>query len=340
MLFGVALNAFDPDGRSTARSAATTAATARAAPAIRRRRPSGFVSRRSRARRRLKRRVVLEDLPLQGLQLGARLDPELVHEPAPRRAVGLERLGLTSAAVERDEQLALEPLPERVRGDQRLELGQDVLMAAEREVGLDPILERRQPQVLEPPDLVLRERLVREVGERRSAPEPERLAEAVGGRGGLFVARLLDERLEAGRVERVVLELKRVAGCMCRERAVAEGPAQACDVALDVLRGSLRRALAPELVDERVNRDDVASTEQQKCQKRAWLAGRKVEGAPFPRDFKRPEDAEFERFAHTTNRRSTGVNRSSTARGESRRHRNRKEPSCSARSHEPRVSPR
>ena len=174
MLFGVALNAFDPDGRSTARSTATTAATARGGARDQPAAAKRLRSRRSRARRCLKRRVVLEDLPLQGLQLGARLDPELVHEPAPRRAVGLERVGLAAAAVERDEQLALEPLPERVRGDQRLELGQDVLVAAEREVGLDPILERGEPQVLEPPDLVLRERLVREVGERRAAPERER----------------------------------------------------------------------------------------------------------------------------------------------------------------------
>ena len=65
----------------------------------------------------------------------------------------------------------------RVLGDQRLELADQLGVAAEREVGLDPLLERRQPQVLEPAALGLGERLVRELGERRPAPERERLAQ-------------------------------------------------------------------------------------------------------------------------------------------------------------------
>ena len=44
-------------------------------------------------------------------------------------------------------------------------------------VGLDPLLERRQPQLLEPFGLVPRERLVLELGQRRAAPERERLLE-------------------------------------------------------------------------------------------------------------------------------------------------------------------
>ena len=50
-------------------------------------------------------------------------------------------------------------------------------MAAEREVGLDPLLERRQPQILEPSRLDARERLVGELGQRRPAPQGERLAQ-------------------------------------------------------------------------------------------------------------------------------------------------------------------
>ena len=68
-----------------------------------------------------------------------------------------------------------------VLGDQRLELADQVGVAAEREVGLDPFLDRRQAQVLEPSDLCLRERLERELGQRRAAPERERLVQRVGG---------------------------------------------------------------------------------------------------------------------------------------------------------------
>ena len=56
-------------------------------------------------------------------------------------------------------------------------------------------------------DLGLRERLVREVGERRAAPERERLAQLARGALGLGVAGLADEALEACRVELVRLDL-------------------------------------------------------------------------------------------------------------------------------------
>jgi hypothetical protein len=50
--------------------------------------------------------------------------------------------------------------------DQRLELADQLRVAAEREVGLDPLLDDREPEILQPPCLHL----------RRSAPELERPA--------------------------------------------------------------------------------------------------------------------------------------------------------------------
>ena len=52
----------------------------------------------------------------------------------------------------------------------------DRVVTAELDLGLEPVLERGQPQLVEPGDLVLEERLEREVGERRPAPERERVA--------------------------------------------------------------------------------------------------------------------------------------------------------------------
>ena len=57
-------------------------------------------------------------------------------------------------------------------------------MAPEREVGVDPLLEHDRAELLEPRDLVLRERLVQEVGERGAAPERERLAKRALGELG------------------------------------------------------------------------------------------------------------------------------------------------------------
>ena len=50
-------------------------------------------------------------------------------------------------------------------------------MAAERDICLDAFLEGVLTELLETPDLGLRERLVRKVGERRPAPELEGLPE-------------------------------------------------------------------------------------------------------------------------------------------------------------------
>jgi hypothetical protein len=67
---------------------------------------------------------------------------------------------------------------------QRLELGDHLGVAAERELHLDELLERGRTQVLEAGDLVLGERFVGQVGERRIPPQRERPLERVDGRVG------------------------------------------------------------------------------------------------------------------------------------------------------------
>ena len=133
--------------------------------------------RRRAARAGLERGILGQDRPLERLQRRRRLDAEALDQRVPRRAVGLERLGLPSGAVQREHLLPAEALAQRVLGDEGLELGDERRMPAEREVGVDPLLERREAQLLEPLAGRGGERLVGEVGERRPAPEVERLAE-------------------------------------------------------------------------------------------------------------------------------------------------------------------
>ena len=123
------------------------------------------------------RALLAEDRAVERLQLRAGLDAELLDERPARVVVGRERLRLAAAAVERQHQLPAQPLAQRVRADERLELGDQLGVRAELEIGCDPLLEHAEPQILEPVDLGLRERLRLEVGERRAAPQVERLAE-------------------------------------------------------------------------------------------------------------------------------------------------------------------
>ena len=61
--------------------------------------------------------------------------------------------------------------------DKRFQLADQLRVAAQRELGLDALLDGGQVKLLKPGDLALRKRLVRELGERRAAPQPERLAQ-------------------------------------------------------------------------------------------------------------------------------------------------------------------
>jgi hypothetical protein len=83
---------------------------------------------------------------------------------------------------------------------QRLQLGNELRAAAYGEIGLDPLLERQQPSLLEPFGFGGGKRLVEDVGERRAAPErqraPQRLARGHGVSGGELRAPPLDELLE------------------------------------------------------------------------------------------------------------------------------------------------
>jgi hypothetical protein len=60
--------------------------------------------------------------------------------------------------------------------DERFQLADELTLPAEVEIGVDPVLEERPANLLETPDLSLCPRFVAEIGQRRPAPERERVA--------------------------------------------------------------------------------------------------------------------------------------------------------------------
>ena len=121
--------------------------------------------------------ILPQDRPLQLLERRARIDPELVDESPARLLVGVQRFCLPTRPIERRHQIHPQALTERVLGDQCLELSDQLVVAPEREVGVDPQLQRCQPDLLEPGDRRLGEALVDEVRERWSSPQSEGVAE-------------------------------------------------------------------------------------------------------------------------------------------------------------------
>ena len=118
-----------------------------------------------------------EDRSLELVERAPRFDAELGEQRPSRGAVCLERLGLPSGAVQRDHQLAAQAFPERMSRHQRLELRHQVGVSPEREVGLDPLFDRRGVKFFQAADLVPRKLFEREIREGGAAPERECLTQ-------------------------------------------------------------------------------------------------------------------------------------------------------------------
>ncbi len=161
--------------------------------------------------RRAQHRLLPEDRRIELLEPGTRIDSHLVRQHSPRLVVGLERLGLPPRSVERKHQLPPQPLPQRIPLDKRFELRDEARTFAELEVGVDSFLERVQPQLLEPADLGLRERLERQVGERRATPQRQRLTKLCCSIGRLGASCSGDEPLEPPEVKAVRVDRQDVA---------------------------------------------------------------------------------------------------------------------------------
>src|SRR5262249_53939546 len=92
--------------------------------------------------RRFERCILLEDPPLEPSQLGARLEADLFREPATERLVGGECVPRPVGAVEAKHQLAKQALLEGILADELLELADQLRAAAERQLSVDPSLQR------------------------------------------------------------------------------------------------------------------------------------------------------------------------------------------------------
>jgi hypothetical protein len=116
--------------------------------------------------------ILLQDRPLQPPKLLSGLEPKLFVEQAP---------------------------PQGMLSDEPFELRDDPRVPSQLQVGLDPLLERSQPLLLEPRPLVAGDRF--ELSERRPPPQRERGAQPLGGNGCVNAAHLFDQALETAEIE-------------------------------------------------------------------------------------------------------------------------------------------
>ena len=227
----------------------------------------------------------------------AGIDSELVGERLAGSVIHVERLRLPAGAVEREHQLAAKPLSERKLLDERFQLGDEARALTELEICVDPLLDRVQAQLLEPADLVLRERLEREIGERRAPPQAS-ACRSIAARSAASADR-------AAATRRSNRPRSRLSASICehvarRSRHEHVGPEQLAELRDEILerrRRGLRRLLTPELVDEAVGCHDLARPHEQEPEQRTLLLAAQRERRRPADDFERPEDAELDHCA-------------------------------------------
>ena len=201
-----------------------------------------------------------------------------------RVPIGLERLGLAAAAIQRQHPLPVQPLTQWLLGNQRLELADHLAVPTRGEVALDRQLDRRQPQLLESADLRGRERLVGQVRQRGAAPQRERLTRLA----------VRDEPLEPPRVDVIGVEPQLVSAPARDDLRAATGGrqhlAQLRHVVLHHLVGARRMPVAPEGVDQAVARHRRVDVQREHGQQRPLL-GRAQRDTGGPRRGPRPGPA-------------------------------------------------
>ena len=116
-------------------------------------------------------RILHEYLLLQLAKRQARLEPEPLDQQRPRLRVDRERVSLAPRAVESEHQLPAKAFVQRMRPNQAIQFANEPGMPPQREVALDPLLERREAQLLEPARLGEQKSVAGSVRERVSAPQ-------------------------------------------------------------------------------------------------------------------------------------------------------------------------
>jgi hypothetical protein len=193
---------------------------------------------------------------------------------------------------------------ERLLGGQRPELVDQLVVAAQGEVGLDALFQRVHPQLLEVRGGRLLGRSRRHPGQGRATPEPERGPQPVGRDpqppGGGRRPAVLDQLLEPVQVELSGVDPEQVSGTQGHQPArpaVAagrpEGSPQPVDVVLERHAGRTWRLLAPEPVDELLGAEDAVGVKEQRGQQ-GPLLGRVHRQQPVPvAHLDWPEDPEL-----------------------------------------------
>ena len=231
--------------------------------------------------------VLGQDAGLEGDQLRARVEAQLLTERAARRADRGEGVGLPATAVLRQREQRPPPFAEGLLTGEHGAVGRDRCVVPAVEPGLQQVLLGGQPQLTEADGFEPSRHPVLELAEGRTSPQRQRLGQqrdrALRGPGGEVPAGPLDQVLEVLPVDVELVGAHPVAAVDGLDRSGAQRLAQPADAALDHLRRRRRRLLTPQGLGERLGVDPLA---------RAQGEGRDDDAVTGPEHLRRAVDLE------------------------------------------------
>src|SRR5262249_48615953 len=158
-----------------------------------------------------------------------------------------------------------QPLLQRVGSNQPLEFADQLAVTSKSQLRLDPILEYRQPRRLQLRDRSLRKRLIAELRERFTPPQPERRSKPLPGARGIAGSKrpspLRTESANPALIDLLGFHGQPVAPALGHDDPTAEHLTKVRDVHLHRLGCRSRRLFAPKLVDQSVSRNHLAPVE-------------------------------------------------------------------------------
>ena len=249
---------------------------------------------------------MVEHLAVNALQLRPGFDTQLLDQVLTCGVVGAQRVGLPAGAIQGQHLLHAVPLPERVVRDQRADDGDDLVVLAEAQEGLDLVLASRCPHLVQPDRLGGEERLVHHVVQRLPAPERQRGAEVLerglhvlAGSAGEPVASRGDGALEAVGVDGSRVEVEEVApadGPERRRRTAGrelEGLAQVRHLDVERVHGVRRDVVSPTALDDDVGRDGAGAADEKREEHRPGAAPPNLHDLASPANLERPQEGEL-----------------------------------------------
>src|SRR3954470_24899452 len=183
---------------------------------------------------------------------------------------------------------------------QAFELADELEMARSVQIGLHPLLQRRQPELFELRYVRLGERLERKISEWRPLPERQCFAQQLGPSVRFRALGTLQQGVEDLEVESSRGDVEPIARRLRLEKLRPERLTQLRDEVLQRGNGRSRRLLTPERIDQPVLRDNPTGFEQQQGEHCALLQPAEEERTGLVRDLEGSEDPKLKHVTFVT----------------------------------------